>query len=258
MYTTQELRTQLETFRCAVGHHVHVHSSLRAVGEVEGRGEALLDCLVEFFGQEGGLLSLPTHTWDTNILDLNQKETCMGMLSRLALERADGVRTLNPTHSMVIFGERAAEYAKWDETIDSSVPPKGCYGRLFEEDGYVMLLGVGQEKNTYVHAVEEELGLPERVTQELYDTWIIHTDGEKETVPMHLIYEETGDISHHFGKLEPAFRWHNCIVDGKIGDAPVQLCSVRKMKQVLELIHERSRMVEIYGDDTSLPMDWYR
>lgn len=258
MYTTQEIMTQLETFRCAAGHHVHVHSSLKAVGEVEGRGEGLLNCLIDFFANARGLLSLPTHTWDTNILDLGKKDTCMGMLSKLALERKDGVRTLNPTHSMVIFGEQAAEYARWDEQITSSVPPAGCYGKLFEDDGYIMLLGVGQEKNTYVHAVEEALGLPGRVTEELHDTWIVGVDGKKNAVPLHLIYEEEGDISYHFGKLEPAFRCHNCIVDGRIGDAPVQLCNVRRMKYVLELIHERSQGIEIYADNMPLPMEWYR
>ena len=257
MYTKQEILAQLEPFRFAVGHHIHVHSSLKAVGEVEGRGEGLLTCLIDFFTEDGGLISFPTHTWDYNILDLRKKETCMGMLSKLALERKDGVRTWNPTHSMVIFGAQASAYAKWDDEIRSSVSPVGCYGRLYEEDGYILLLGVGQEKNTYIHAAEEYLNIPERVTQELYDTWIIDENGNKVTKPLHLIYEETGDISHHFGKLEPAFRCHNCIVDGKIGGARVQLCSVRKMSKVLELLHERSHHVELFSDDTALPVEWY-
>ena len=151
----KNISKQLETFRHVLGHHVHVHSSLKAVGEVEGRGEALLADLIDFFTQDGGMISFPTHTWDTNILDLRKTDTCMGVLSKLALQRPDGVRSQHPTHSMVIFGDRAVEYAKWDDNVTSCVPPEGCYGKLYDEDGYVLLMGVGQEKNTYVHAVEE-------------------------------------------------------------------------------------------------------
>lgn len=257
MFTKQEILLQLETFRFAVGHHVHVHSSLKAVGEVEGRGETLLSCLIDFFTKDGGRISFPTHTWEENILDLSKNETCMGMLSKIAMQRNDGVRTLNPTHSMIIFGENAAEYAKWDEQIQSSVSPDGCYGKLYDEDGYILLLGVGQDKNTYIHAMEEYLNIPNRVTKELCDTVIIDTNGKRITKPLRLVYEELGDISHHFGKLEPAFRYHNCITDGKIGNATVQFCSVRKISKVLELIHKRSCNIEIFADDTALPDEWY-
>ena len=253
----KNISKQLETFRHILGHHVHVHSSLKAVGEVEGRGEALLADLIDFFTQDGGMISFPTHTWDTNILDLRKTDTCMGVLSNLALQRPDGVRSQHPTHSMVIFGDRAAEYAKWDDNVTSCVPGDGCYGKLYDEDGYVLLMGVGQEKNTYVHAVEEVLGLPDRITEELWDTTLIDKEGNVIAKPIHYIFEECGDISHHFGKLEKAFRHHNCIVDGAIGNAKVQFCSARKMREVLELIHKRSNYVEIFLDDEPLPEQWY-
>lgn len=252
-----DILLQLETFRHVLGHHIHVHSSLKAVGEIEGRGEALLSCLIDFFTQDGGMISFPTHTWDTNVLDLRRMDTCMGVLSKLALQRADGVRSLNPTHSMVIFGDRAKEYAKWDEHISSSVSPDGCYGKLYDEDGYILLVGVGQEKNTYVHAVEEELNIPDRITAEFHDTRIIDKDGTEIIKPLHLIFEEYVDISCNFGKLEKAFRYHNCITDGKIGNAKVQLCSTRRMREVLELIHKRSDCVEIFLNDEPLPEQWY-
>lgn len=253
----KEVLSQLESFRFAIGHHVHVHSSLKSVGKIEGRGEALLETLIDFFTQDGGMVSFPTHTWDKNVLDYKRKHTCMGMLSKLALQREDGVRSSNPTHSMVIFGDRAKEYAKWDDNITSSTSPYGCYGKLFDEDGYILLMGVGQEKNTYIHAVEEMLGIPERRTDEFHNTLRINCDGSVVHKPMHLVFEEYGDISHHFGKLEKAFRYHGCIVDGKIGEARAQLCSAQKIKQVLEMIHKNSNYMEILLDDKELPKAWY-
>ena len=257
MFITEQIKSQLETFRFAVGHHIHIHSSLKSVGEVEGRGESLLATFIEFFTQDGGMVSFPTHTWNKNMLDLNRKDTCMGMLSKLALQREDGVRSSNPTHSMVIFGEGAKEYAKWDENIVSSTSPVGCYGKLYDTDGYVLLLGVDQRKNTYIHAVEEMLEIPERFTREFHPTVIVEREGGIIHKPMHLVFEEHGDISRYFHKLESAFRHHGCIADGKIGEADVQLCNARKMKEVLELIHRNSDCQEIFLDDEPLPREWY-
>lgn len=258
MFTIDDIKKQLESFRFAQGRHVHVHSSLKAVGEVEGRGEAVLSCLIEFFTQNGGMISFPTHTWDKNVLDLRKQDTCMGMLSKLALERADGFRSLNPTHSMVIFGERASEYAMWDDDVTSSVSPEGCYGKLYDADGYVLLLGVGQEKNTYIHAVEEALGIADRITARRHDTAIVDGEGNRYVRPMHLVFEEYGDISHYFGKLEPAFRYYGAITDGYIGNGKVQLCSAVKMRKTLEMLHENSDYKEIFLDDFKLPEKWYK
>lgn len=257
MFTKTDIIAQLDTFRVAVGHPVHVHSSLKAVGEVEGRGETVLSCLIDFFTQEGGMISFPAHTWNRNVLELHKKETCMGMLSKLALQRKDGVRSSNPTHSMVIFGEGAKEYAKWDENASSSTSPVGCYGKLYDTDGYILLIGVGQEKNTYIHAAEEQLGIPQRCTKEFYNTVLIDPQGSVIHKPMHLVFEEFGDISHYFGKLEQAFRYHDGIVDGKIGDAKVQLCSARKIKYVLEMIHKNSNGQDFLLDNCALPVEWY-
>lgn len=257
MFTIEDIRKQLEQFQIAQGHHIHVHSSLKAVGEVEGRGEALLSCLVDFFTEKGGMISFPTHTWDSNVLDLNRKDTCMGMLSKLALDREDGIRSLNPTHSMIIFGDGAENYARWDDEIVSSVSPDGCYGKLYDADGYVLLLGVGQEKNTYIHAIEEALRIPDRITKDCHNTTIIDPAGKVMVRPMHLVFEEYGDISHYFGKLEKPFRYYGAIIDGKIGNASAQLCSAVKMRTVLEMIHKNSGYEEIFLDYKELPEKWY-
>lgn len=257
MFTIDDIKKQLESFGFAQGHHIHVHSSLKAVGEVEGRGEALLSSLVDFFTQNGGMISFPAHTWDKNVLDLRRKDTCMGMLSKLALERADGVRSLNPTHSMVIFGERASEYARWDDDVTSSVSPDGCYGKLYDENAYILLLGVGQEKNTYIHAVEEALHIPDRITKDCHNTTVIDLVGNVMVRPMHLVFEEYGDISHYFGKLEEPFLYHHAITEGKIGSAKAWLCSAVKMRKVLEMIHKNSGNIEVFLDEEPLPSKWY-
>ena len=63
MYTKEMIMEQLTQMGAPRDSVVTVHSSLRAVGETEGRGEGLLDALIGYFTSRGGLLMIPTHTW---------------------------------------------------------------------------------------------------------------------------------------------------------------------------------------------------
>ena len=63
MFTGEQIQEQLMQMGVPRDRVVLVHSSLRAVGEVEGRGEGLLEALIAHCTAEGGLLCIPTHTW---------------------------------------------------------------------------------------------------------------------------------------------------------------------------------------------------
>ena len=118
MFKQAEIIKQLSEMNAPKDRIVLVHSSLRSVGDVDGGGEGLLKTFVEYFTADGGLLCIPTHTW-ANVgnsskitLDLTTHETCIGTLPNIAAKLAD-VRTLHPTHSIAVFGDRksALEFA---------------------------------------------------------------------------------------------------------------------------------------------------
>lgn len=258
MYTKQQILQQLSTFEKAVGKPVLVHSSLRAVGPVEDGGNGLLDVLISYFTANDGLLCVPTHTWAWDTLDLRKAESCIGTLPRLAAARPDGVRSHHPTHSMAVFGSRAAEFVKCEEHTATPTGSDGCHGKLFDEDGYVLLIGVGHNKNTYLHCVEEMLQVPGRLTKDTVTRYVIEKNGQQQT--RHLRWFDTSvieDPSEFFVKYEPAFRHHGCILDGFLGNAPAQLCSARKMKEVMALIRERSGGIELLADNSPLPKEYY-
>lgn len=258
MYTKDQLLSQLVPFSCAVGKPVLVHTSLRAVGPMEDGGSTLLEALIAFFTASSGLLCVPTHTWDSDTLDLRKAESCIGTLPRLAAAHPDGIRSLHPTHSIAVFGSGAAEFVKCEESITTPAGPDGCYGRLYQEDGYVLLIGVGHDKNTYLHCVEEMLQVPGRLTAETVARTIIHRDGRSEARYLRWFDEaKIPDVSVYFGKYEPAFRYHGCILDTGIGNARAQLCSARKMAQVMALIRQRSEGRELLSDHSPLPKEFY-
>lgn len=266
MYTKEFIIEQIRTMGAPRNSTVIVHTSLRAVGEVEGRGEGLLDALIEYFTAEGGLLCFPTHTWDNMgtpriTLDMTLAESCIGAMPRIAAADPRGVRSANPTHSMMVFGDRdtAEEFVSGEEAVLTPTSPDGCYGKIYDRDGYVLLIGVGHDKNTFIHCIEEMIGITNRIDPEGTAVSVKYKDGEIKNRVVNSFNEKlNGDVSEFFGKYEAAFRYHGCVVDGFVGSAPAQLCSARKLKEVVELVRKRSGGIELLHDDRPLDEKWYK
>ena len=275
MTSRTALMHQLEQLGVPHDRPVVVHTSLRAVGEIEGGGEGFLDALIawvtEDFSPGGGLLCIPTHTWaslggeDPVTMDMNSDKTCVGTLPTLALRRilarGDGVRSLHPTHSMAVFGDPAKvrEDVAGEERTDTSTGPGGCWGRLYDEGGSVLLVGVGHDRNTFLHSVEERLGVPNRLSSETVRADIRLRSGEiiERSIRCHRTVG-IPEVSSKYPKYEPAFRAHGCIRDGFLGEAKTQLCGCREMAEVLRLVRERSGGIELLGDSAPLKEETYR
>lgn len=261
MYKKTDFIRQLSEMKAPRDSVVLCHTSLKAVGETEGRGETLLEALIEYFaGEEGGILLLPTHTWDrqfdTNVytLDVPLRTCCTGTLPNLALKDPRGVRSLHPTHSVVAFcrdRRKAEAFVEGEINCHSPAPAEGVYGKLIRENGKTLLIGVGQNRNTVLHGIEESLGVPHlheiptEMTVRLDDGTVIRTD-----------IHRNGCESAKFPKFEIPFRVNGAITDGFIGDAPTQLCDVGIMYFVMEKMLERSGHAELCNDDP-FSEEWY-
>ena len=266
MFTKNQLYEQLKQMNAPQNSVVLIHSSLRQIGEVEGRGEGLLDVLIEYFTEKGGLLCIPTHTWanvgdESKItLDFMNPSTCIGTLPNIAACDKRGMRSSHPTHSMAVFGEKSkvADFISGEENQTTPAHPSGCYGKIFDLDGYILLAGVCHNRNTYLHCVEEMLGVSNRLSPTAKKTSVGYADGSvKEGVIRPHEAVGLGDVSLKYPKYEEAFRYHNAIVAGFIGNAKVQLCSAVKMKEVMSVIYERSGGVELLCDDGVIDPKFY-
>ena len=261
MISKDELLRELECFKEAVGKSVIVHTSLKSIGEIDGGADTLLDALIDFFCKNGGLLCIPTHTWVSLKLDLKNPESCLGALPTVAAKRVGGVRSMHPTHSIMVFGEKskAEKFVENEAFSDTPTNPAGCYGNFLRENGYVLLIGVNQTKNTFLHCVEEMLCVPARLTEDKHCFDIIYPDGRVEARELYWFDEsEIPDVSVNFGKFEPAFRHFGAIVDGKLGNAKVQLCSAVKMKNAMEHIYKKAGGRELLSDNAPLEENLYK
>ena len=260
VYKREEIWEQLSAMEAPRTRVVLMHSSLRLIGRVEGGAQGLLDTLISYFTEEGGLFCVPTHTW-SNLrkeitLDLGDPKTCLGAFSDLAAADKRALRSENPTHSMAVFGDRkrAEAFVAEEPFITTGTDPRSCYGKLYAQGGYVLLAGVAHNKNTYLHCVEEMLGIPDRLSAEPVITCVRNREGNlrKQAIHSHSC-SFSKDISQRFPKYETAFRYHGGIRDGFLGNAPCQLCSAGVMKDVMALIAERSKGKDPLADKMAIP-----
>lgn len=267
IYSKKEIFCQLKALGVPDDKPVAVHTSLKAIGEVDGRGEGFLEILIEYVTSHGGLLCIPTHTWHRCggngqiTLDICSDDVCIGTLPKIAAVYKNVHRTLNPTHSMAVFGdnEQAEDFAALDDSLRSSSDPKGCLGSFINSDGYILLIGVGQEKNTFLHVVEDMNNVSNRLSENPYPATVKLADGTVIERPLKLIApRDIGDVSQNYPKLEPAFRHGGAVKYGKIGNADAQLCNASVMAEIFSDIIAKAQGKELFANADPLPEELYK
>ncbi len=266
MHTKESLLRDLKKLGVPQDRPVLVHTSLKGIGPVQGGAEAVLTALREHITARGGILMIPTHTWDNYIegrefsLDLNHLNPCIGVLPQVASASPDAIISENPTHSIAFFGDekRILSYMEEEERVDTPTAPHGCYGKLIPWEGSVLLLGVDQTKNTFLHAVEEILVGKKRYFSEPVSLKIRRKDGSTSTRDFYVFDEsEIGDVSERFGKFEAPFSSCGAIRYGTFGSAEAQLCDTVKMAEVMGQIYEKACGRELLADHAPIPREWY-
>ena len=260
MYTKQDLISDLRAMGLKPTDAVMMHSSMKAIGAVEGGADTVLDALMEYFAP--GLLMLPTHTWaqmnaQYNVFDPAKEPSNLGLLPNMFRQRAGVVRSLHPTHSIAAYGPDAAAYVAGEEKSRTPCAPEGCWGRLREIGAKILLVGVTHARNTYIHAVEEMLDVPERLAEQPEDYYVIAPDGTKLYTPQNRHYNaKEPHVSDHFDKLMDGYFETGAAMRGKLGDAPCILCDTEALYQVTAkvLAHE----INCFLDRDEIPAAWWR
>ena len=243
MFTKEQLKEQLRAMGIRQDDTVLIHTSLRAVGPVENGADGVIDAFREYLTE--GLLLVPTHTWASvnranPVYDVRTSLPCIGTLPTVAAFRKDGIRSLHPTHSMWASGKGAAEYVAGEENCPTPGMPGFAWARLGDKGAKILLIGIGHERNTYIHAVEEIGDIPDRLAQP-FDITIIDHDGRKITHPYSNHYcSRHPHISEQFPNFEKAFNYHGVQTFGKLGNAEVRVVDAAKCRDVVLKIWSRA------------------
>ena len=141
------------------GDHVLVHAALSSFGWVRGGADTVIDALLESVGPDGTIL-VPTFGGQDAVFDPKRSETTLGAIPRTFWKRGDAVRSRHPLASVAAIGKRAAWFVEGHEKARTAHGEGTPYYKLYQREGKVLLLGVDQDRSTFLHAAEELSRLP--------------------------------------------------------------------------------------------------
>ena len=237
MHTEQSLAADIRALGVTPTDLLTVHTSLKKVGTIytsqKSGAEVLIDALRSCVSD--GVLMIPAHTFrnvrETPVFDIRRTMPCIGAVPCVAVEMANRavdagdptcVRSLHVSHSVVAFGARAQEFVQGDRIGRTRTPMTGSYGKLYYENGKILLLGVDLTCNTFIHAVDEVLY---SVTDEIVPITVVDYDG---STWVHAQHATSGPASASFERYRGALEKAGAVTYGKVGDADAMLIDARK------------------------------
>lgn len=226
----QDILTALMEAGVGEGQTIMVHTSLSSLGFVCGGAQVVIEALLESVGTDGTIM-MPTQSWKnldptTGVhweepeewwqmirdnwpaynKDITPTNT-MGAVAEMFRKWPGTLRSNHPARSVAAKG-KYAKYLTTEHDISNIFGEGSPVGKLYELDGYVLLIGVGYDKNTSLHLADVRAEYP----------------GKHNTTEYSAIMENGNRVWKAYSTL---------FVDGEdfneIGDAFEKECSVNKV-----------------------------
>lgn len=239
--TRRSLSDDLRQLGVEAGMTLLVHSSLSSIGWVNGGPIAVIRALLDVLTPQGTLV-MPTHSGDLSDPALWKNPPVpepwwaiirytmppfdpaatptrgMGRIPESFRAQPAVLRSYHPTMSFAAIGPHA-EAITSNHPLDYPLGEESPLARIYDLDGWILLLGVGYESNTSFHLAEyrlpnppiEQLGAP--LLKDGKHTWTTYHDVKLNADP----FKEIGE----------RFEQETGILKGKIGSATCRLFNQR-------------------------------
>ncbi|WKN29644.1 AAC(3) family N-acetyltransferase [Porifericola rhodea] len=259
MYTKADLKTHLSGMGIRPQGSLLIHSSMKAIGDVENGADTVLDAFIEYM--KDGLLIFPTHTWheDNNpggVYNPFTEPSCVGILGNLFMKRAGVIRSWHPSHSVAALGKDADTYTSGEELRNTPCSREGCWGKLYDRKAQILFLGCTLKSNTFIHGVEEWNDVPERLTEEYHHYKIVNEKGQQLDYAQKCHSKKYGDVSRNYDKLLAPGLHEGIVTIGKIGDATSYLCEAKALADMCSEFLRKDP--QLFLDDSPVPEKWYK
>lgn len=213
-----------------------VHSSLSSLGMVRGGEHAVIDALLEVVGPHG-LLAMPTHTWSTvnaeqPVFHETLSPSVTGRITEALRHRPSAVRSRHPTHSVAAIGPDAVDYCRGHELFSTPCSRSSPYGRVVEAAGQVLLIGVGLDSFTLMHAFEEWAEIP-WLFNRVEALFVLTASGSTLTVASQRHTNDPYYEERDFPSLEPVLRDGTAMRCAQVGNATLRLVDAAKASELL-------------------------
>ena len=148
-----------------------VHSALSEAGRIAGGAEAVLDAIGDAIGTDGTLfmpMFTNSYVYFEGALAISDayrpfapgRQPWTGALAAALSRRPGTIRDSHITHSIAGAGRLAAEFLKDVGAFDPPVGAGSVWPKLSGAGGKLVFLGAGLGNATFLHYLEDKLGLP--------------------------------------------------------------------------------------------------
>lgn len=240
--TREGLARDLAALGVRPGMTLLVHSSLRSIGWVCGGAVAVVQALMDVLTEQGTLV-MPTHSANLSaperwVAPPVPKEWIpiirasmpaydpavtptwfMGRIPELFRTMPGVVRSDHPTVSFAAWGRHRKAVTE-GHALDYGLGESSPLARIYDLDGWVLLLGVGYEVNTSFHLAEFRAGI-RRIVQEAAPV----TEGGERAWRT---YNEIEYDDESFEEIGEAFEREGKVRTGRVGSAAAKLFRQRE------------------------------
>ena len=178
----QDILAALKKVGVRKGQTIMVHTSLSSLGFVCGGAQVVIEALLESVGADGTIV-MPSQSWKNldptagvhweepeawwqmirdNWPAYNRDITptnTMGAVAEMFRKWPGTFRSDHPARSVAANG-KYAQYLTSDHDLSNIFGEGSPIGKLYELDGYVLLIGVGYDKNTSLHLADVRADYP--------------------------------------------------------------------------------------------------
>lgn len=234
--TQTRLADDLCTLGLRTGDALLVHSSLSAIGFVDGGATTVVRAILEVIGPTGTLVAPTFQKGSEHVLvrtgvrfDTRTAPSEMGAISEAVRRWPGALRSLSPTHCLAAVGPGAATLLAGHEQCRVSVGHGSPFERLVQGGGRILLLGVGHGSNTTLHYVENTGGAPS-VCRECFEPVVIDADGREWVVPTH---PHMPGLKRRYERADEVLTAAGAQRQGRVGKAPARLVEAGPMAACL-------------------------
>jgi aminoglycoside N3'-acetyltransferase/uncharacterized protein YjhX (UPF0386 family) len=237
-FTEDDIYQDLLKIGIKPGDRIMVHSTLSSLGPVNGGPETVCRALIRAVGESGAIMmpsfnfyNVAKHNSDRKkIYDPEITHTVTGAIPECFWKMPHVVRSLNPSHPVAVWGDKAEFYAdghQLTETMGLNSP----LHKLEQDNGKVLLIDCSTA-NTFHHVVETTFGCrcttdgPERLPVRMHD-------GEVKDFPCWIWRDNPCPHTDH-GEYLSDMELAEKLTYGKIGFATSQLFNMRDCREILE------------------------